>query len=252
MYHDVVDRGAEALSGFTTADADLYKVDPEQFAAHLKALTKNRTTGSDIAAAGDARQRLFVTFDDGGRSAYTHIAPQLELNNWRGHFFVATDYIDTKTFLTSDQIRDLDGRGHIIGSHSASHPLRMAAATDDAIFGEWRRSLEKLSDILKKRPSIASIPGGLYSNQVAAMASRAGIRKLFTSEPTTRTWQVAETICYGRYTIKRNTSPGTVAAIAGGEATPWLRQWLSWNVKKIAKSAAGHTYLDLRRWWFTD
>jgi peptidoglycan/xylan/chitin deacetylase (PgdA/CDA1 family) len=238
MYHDVVEAGTEASSGFASGDADLYKIDPQQFSAHLKVLGEGTTD-----------RPVFITFDDGGRSAYTHVAPQLEREDRRGHFFVATDYIDTPTFVTSDQIRDLDARGHVVGSHSASHPLRMAAASDEAILAEWRLSLEKLADIIGKRPSVASVPGGLYSRHVAQMASLAGIRTLFTSEPTTRTWQVADTTCVGRYTINRHTSLQTVSAVARGAAAPWMRQYLYWNVKKVMKSITGEKYLAFRHWW---
>jgi peptidoglycan/xylan/chitin deacetylase (PgdA/CDA1 family) len=191
-------------------------------------------------------QPLFITFDDGGRSAYTHIAPQLEKQNWLGHFFIATDYIDTPTFLSSDEIRELNKRGHVVGSHSASHPLRFAACSQDEMLREWRVSIERLSDILQEKVSVASIPGGLYSKQVAETASRAGIKKLFTSEPTTKTWQVEETICFGRYTIQRQTSAETVAAIARGEITPRLQQFLFWNAKKVVKTLGGGAYLKFR------
>lgn len=250
MYHDIVERGREETSGFVSADANLYKLDNLQFDAHLKALTESLKTkpGSVVDFEEKKSKPLFITFDDGGRSAYTRIAPLLEKQNWRGHFFVATDYIDTETFLSSDEIRELDKRGHVIGSHSASHPLRFAACGEDEILREWRVSTEKLSDILGKKISVASIPGGLYSKQVAENASRAGIKKLFTSEPVTKIWQVGETICFGRYTIQRGTSAETVAAIARGAITPRLQQLVLWNIKKAVKTIGGETYLKFRNW----
>lgn len=250
MYHDVVERGREEASGFVSADANLYKLDNLQFDAHLNALIKSLKTSPSSVVNFEkvSSEPLFITFDDGGRSAYTRIAPLLEKQNWRGHFFVATDYIDSETFLSSDEIRELDKRGHVIGSHSASHPLRFAACSEDAILREWRISAEKLSDILGKKISVASIPGGAYSKQIAESASRAGINKLFTSEPTTKTWQVGETTCFGRYTIQRGTSAETVAAIACGAVTPRLQQFLVWNTKKAIKTVGGESYLKFRNW----
>ncbi len=250
MYHDVVERGREEVSGFVSADANLYKLDDIQFNAHIKALIENLKTNprSIVEFEETKSEPLFITFDDGGRSAYTHIAPSLEKQNWRGHFFVATDYIDTETFLSGDEIRELDERGHVIGSHSASHPLRFAACSEDEILREWRVSTEKLSDILGKKISVASIPGGAYSKQIAESASRAGIKKLFTSEPTTKIWQVGETTCFGRYTIQRGTSAETVAAIACGAVSPRLQQFLFWNTKKAIKTVGGETYLKFRNW----
>lgn len=251
MYHDVVENGQEAVSGFVSADANLYKLDIEKFNSHLKALTESlKTKPSGVFEVEEAENGtpLFITFDDGGRSAYTHVAPLLEKQNWRGHFFIATDYIDTPTFLSSNEIRELRNRGHVIGSHSASHPLRFAACSKDEILREWRVSLEKLSDVLKEKVFVASIPGGLYSRQVAESASRAGIKKLFTSEPTTKTWQVGDTTCFGRYTIQRQTSAETVSAIACGAKLPRLQQYLFWNAKKAIKTVGGENYLKFRNW----
>lgn len=250
MYHDVVERGREETSGFVSADANLYKLDNRQFDSHLNALIKSlKANPCRVSEFEEMKSEpLFITFDDGGRSAYTHIAPLLETQNWRGHFFVATDYIDTETFLSSDEIRELYKRGHVIGSHSASHPLRFASCGENEIQREWRVSTERLSDILGKKISVASIPGGAYSRQIAESASRAGIKKLFTSEPTTKTWQVGETTCFGRYTIQRGTSAETVAAIARGALTPRLQQFVLWNTKKAIKTIGGETYLKFRNW----
>src|SRR5262249_60003963 len=79
-------------------------------------------------AGGSARQRLpfLITVDDGGVSYHRFIADRLEERGWRGHAFVSTDFIGAPGFLTASEIRELDDRGHIIGSHSASHPSRFS------------------------------------------------------------------------------------------------------------------------------
>jgi peptidoglycan/xylan/chitin deacetylase (PgdA/CDA1 family) len=190
---------------------------------------------------------LFITFDDGGRSAYTHIADALEERNWRGHFFVATDFIDTPAFLTGAQIRELHARGHVIGSHSASHPLRMAACTPARISEEWRASTEKLEDILGEKVSVASVPGGHFSKQVARAAAQTGIETLFNSEPVSRTYSIEGCRIIGRFSIQRNTSAQEAAALASGAASPRLRQFFWWNSKKLAKRLGGEFYLEARK-----
>ena len=50
----------------------------------------------------------------------------LERYGWPGYFFVATDWIGRPGFLNAAQFRELDSRGHVIGSHSCSYPERMA------------------------------------------------------------------------------------------------------------------------------
>ncbi|HIF95001.1 MAG TPA: polysaccharide deacetylase family protein [Myxococcales bacterium] len=91
------------------------------------------------------RPGLLMTFDDGLRSHAAHVAPLLEKYGFTGWFFVPSQFVDTPdaeqwTFanehaiepfgddylgdriaLSSDEVRDLDTRGHVIGSHTRHH-----------------------------------------------------------------------------------------------------------------------------------
>jgi peptidoglycan/xylan/chitin deacetylase (PgdA/CDA1 family) len=251
MYHDVVGRGEWETSGFPGADAALYKLEREAFAAHLRAIAESvrehpvRVTDIRLAPQ-PAASPLMITFDDGGVSAYTHIADMLEEHGWRGHFLVTTDYIDKPGFLKREQIRELHRRGHVIGSHSASHPQRMAHCGWDECLREWRTSLQALSDVLGEKVEVASVPGGYYSKKVAEAAAEAGIKRLFTSEPTSACHEVSGCLILGRYTIQRWMSPQTAAGLARGKLTPCLRQKLLWSAKKMTKALGGQYYLKLR------
>ena len=251
MYHDIVEHGGEAFSGFAGVDADLYKVETEQFAEQLKQISKvvkrNPDNVLEIEKAINQAQ-FFITFDDGGRGAYLQAAALLESYGWCGHFFIATNFIDTPTFLSADEIRELNSRGHIIGSHSASHPLRMASLTESEILREWQTSIEKLADILGYQVLTASVPGGHFSAKVAETASQAGIKFLFTSEPTTKIYKVNEMLVLGRYTIQRQTPTEVITAIARGDFSPRAKQFLLWNTKKIVKKVSGENYLKIRNW----
>ena len=251
LYHDVVLPGAFDASGFPGADADSYKMTVHDFTQHVAAVAAAvRPAAASVTAllgpAAPARP-VFITFDDGGLSAHGYIADILERAGWRGHFLVTTDYIDAPAFLTRAQIRDLAARGHTIGSHSCSHPTRMAACTTEQLAAEWSGSVGALADVMGAPVTVASVPGGYYSRAVASAASAAGIRVLFNSEPTTRSQRVGECLVLGRYGFRRNTPPTVAARIARGDALPRARQWLLWNGKKVAKRAAGTLYLRARR-----
>jgi len=77
--------------------------------------------------------------------------------------------------LPAEQIRDLHQRGHIIGSHSCSHPKRMSFCSRAELLQEWGRSCEILAGILGAPVTVASVPGGFYSRAVAEAAAEAGI-----------------------------------------------------------------------------
>jgi peptidoglycan/xylan/chitin deacetylase (PgdA/CDA1 family) len=254
MYHDVVEHAAHPTSGFGSADAALYKLEPEEFARHLAAIKAvvaarpSLVTELVTGKVGEAKPWM-LTFDDGGASSYTPIADSLETLGWRAHFFITTDYIGAPGFMNRAQIRDLQRRGHVIGSHSCSHPLRFAARPWQELQREWRESVQVLSDLLQEPVPIASIPGGQYSRQVAEAAAAAGIKALFTSEPTTACAEVKGCFVLGRYAMQRWTAATVAAAIVSGQFAPRFKQWLWWETKKSVKALGGDYYLKLRASW---
>jgi peptidoglycan/xylan/chitin deacetylase (PgdA/CDA1 family) len=250
MYHDVVEAGRETSSGFRGSGAARYKLRPRAFRQHLDALARALTATPRTAAeflADPPTPSVLLTFDDGGSSAAELIADLLDERGWRGHFLVATDFMNTASFVSTQQVRLLHHRGHVIGSHSCSHPDRMACCPWEQLVYEWSRSCAILGDILGEPVTVASVPGGSYSRRVAEAASLAGIRVLFTSEPKTGVRQVNKCCVVGRYTIYEGTTAAAAAAIVSRQ--PWRRlsQTVTWNVKKAAKAVGGRGYLVLRK-----
>jgi peptidoglycan/xylan/chitin deacetylase (PgdA/CDA1 family) len=251
LFHDVVPEGRWSESGFVSADADLYKLSCDQFRNHLECLRRNLrgqfTTAPQVLAGTVPGYPFLLSFDDGGVSAATHIADLLEEFGWRGHFLVTAGKVEDPGFLQPAQMRDLHNRGHIIGSHSYSHPLLMAHCSDEQLRDEWQRSGAILSDILGSPITVASVPGGHYSRAIAAAAANAGIRLLFNSEPTTRTHVVDGCLVFGRFCVKRSHSPEWSGRIVAGSIAPRLREMVLWNSKKVAKNLLGEIWLRGRR-----
>jgi peptidoglycan/xylan/chitin deacetylase (PgdA/CDA1 family) len=235
MYHDVVENGKYSASGFAGAGADLYKLDRQEFARHLEAI--------QTAIGG---REVSLTFDDGGVSAYETVAGMLEQHSRRGHFFITTDWIGRPGFLNADQIRELDRRGHVVGSHSCSHPTRMARLSGDQMLEEWKRSTERLAEIVGHPVKVASVPGGYYSRKVAEAAAQTGIEALFTSEPTAHVQVVGGCRVMGRYVVRRGMGPEWSAGFAAGKVAPRLRQAVLWRAKRVAKVLGGGLYLRVR------
>lgn len=258
MYHDVVAGEDHRETGFDIDGAELYKLTVADFERHLRALSsssdhapsevRGHLAASDQRADQNAhRSKPFtLTFDDGGKSAHSVIAPLLEGLGWRGHFFVATDMIGQPSFLDEAEVLDLHRRGHVIGSHSASHPERMSSLSPAELFEEWRGSLTRLSAVIGADVRVASVPNGYYSLDVARAASAAGIRALFTSEPTVTAVKVSDCLVLGRFSVVARTAPSAAAALVGHSPIDRLKQSCSWSVRKFAKSVAGEHYLALR------
>lgn len=252
-YHDVVVNGEYDSTGFTGAGPASYKLTLENFEAHLAAIAARRLAATrviDWLAEPRDRRPLFLTFDDGGNSAHTCIADALERHGWRGHFFVTAGRIDTPTFLSSAAMRDLTRRGHIIGSHSFSHPKMMGACPPEQVRDEWNRSVAILSDILGEPVTTASVPGGFYRPFLATAAAEAGIRALFTSNPSTLCERVGACHVLGRYTLRQWSKSSTAAAIAAGAIRPRASQWLLYSTLTFARALLGDHYTRLRqRFW---
>jgi peptidoglycan/xylan/chitin deacetylase (PgdA/CDA1 family) len=231
-------------------DADIYKLNCVEFRQHLRAISQ-QVPNPPITVPGlldglSAGHDVLLTFDDGGVSGLNYIADMLDEFAWKAHFLVTAGRISTPGFLSPNQIRELHRRGHIIGSHSYSHPERMSFCTRAELDEEWRRSTSVLSEIIGERIRVASVPCGYYSPHVASSAARSGIRWLFNSEPVVHSHSVDGCMVLGRFTIKRGDSPERSAAISAGAKRPRIQQYLFWNFKKTLKVLGGTAWLRLR------
>jgi len=249
LYHDVTNDAA--ASGFEGKDADLYKLSIKTFEDHLAAIAQNYPTVSTPSDLLSTRpdDTIIFTFDDGGVSAYIHTAPMLEARGFRGVFFIVTEKIGTNGFLNSEQILDLHQRGHVIGSHSHSHPMRFASLPNSRIFDEWKTSKNILEKIIGTKVLTASVPGGFYSKNVARLAQAAGFQIIYNSEPQARAYYEDKILVVGRFGIQMHTTTSEVLALAFNQGTLRLRQLSFWNFKKILKKIGGPVWITFRKWF---
>jgi peptidoglycan/xylan/chitin deacetylase (PgdA/CDA1 family) len=245
MYHDVIQDSMS--SDIETPRVTPYSLTHQHFRDHLNSIRQEAAIQTiQRRQAWSEETPIFLTFDDGETSAYTRAAGVLEARNWRGHFFITTDWIGKPGFLDRRQIRELSARGHVIGSHSCSHPERMSHLGSSELVKEWSASCAVLSEILGERVQVASVPAGFYSSKVGKAAAAAGIEVLFTSEPTTSTWVEDGCLILGRYCIQGHMPARTSGEIADGLLWPRWRQSTVWQAKKIIKALTGESYFTIR------
>ncbi len=250
IYHNVVDDGQASDIG----RRDRYTLARRHFEAHLDAVER-ALPGAGVRIVtrvehqpGEAAPSipLVLTFDDGETGAFPLTAELLEQRGWRGQFFIISDLVGRPGHLDAEALQELHRRGHVIGTHSATHPARISSLSQSLLQDEWRRSVATLEGIVGDRVTLGSVPGGFYSKRVARAAMAAGLRQLYTSEPTARARRLDGCQILGRYAITRNTSAETVVALAVGRPMAVMSQALSWQIKKAAKRVGGNAYLRVR------
>lgn len=254
LYHDVVAAGDFAASGFSSPGADAYKLERSDFLAHLDRISARvkrppLTTDELLRGPEPVGSNWMLHFDDGGLSAANLIAPALNARGWHGHFYIPTDFIGKPGFVNREHILQLREQGHVIGSHSCSHPARISALGREALHDEWRRSRDLLSDLLGEAIVVASVPGGFYSRRVAAAAFAEGFQVLFNSEPLSGVQNICGGQVLGRYSIMAATRAVIAARLVAGDAGPRIRQMVLWNVKKSLKFLVGPVYAAARNRW---
>lgn len=181
LYHEATDNPSD--SGFQRNSALPYKHKVEEFYSNIDIIEKNRKNIITVDKLNTHSNATLLTFDDGGKSALL-IAEYLEKYNLKGHFFITTSLIGDKYFLGKDEIIDLHNRGHIIGSHSHSHPNVFKSLTYDKMVFEWSRSKSILEDLLNTKIKTCSIPGGDSNSNSYLSAKECGYDFIFDSEPT--------------------------------------------------------------------
>lgn len=245
LYHDVVPAEDRDASGFPGALAARYKLEPELFEAHLAAVWATGVAVGVLAPEEPLPAAAF-TFDDGGSSAVA-AATLLEGYGWRGHFFIPSAFIGHPGFLGADDLRSLADRGHVVGSHSHSHPTYMGRLDPPTIEREWAESRARLGDVLGEPPLVASLPGGFLSRSVLSGAARAGYRMLMTSEPSTRPRTNDGLLAVGRFAIWSTTPASRAAAYVAGSRWARSRLWLEWHAKDTVKRISPAAYQALRK-----
>ncbi|MEP6763182.1 MAG: polysaccharide deacetylase family protein [Gemmatimonadaceae bacterium] len=251
LYHDVDEPSNFDATGFQGALADTYKLKTSDFISHLESISSARDDAPvliDTALPNVGRRAPWmITFDDGGTSALHPTADLLESRGWRGHFFITTGSTGKAGFLNADGVRELRARGHLIGAHSVTHPLRMADLDDASLLREWRDCRDTLESILNERVVVGSVPGGLYSDRVAKAAGVAGLRVLFNSEPTRKVRQVSDVTVIGRYSFKASSPASQVESLASESPVARTAQWVLWNSKTTLKTLSPKGFQAISR-----
>ncbi len=178
MYHSVAPR----YPGMTPMQRRL-TVEPDVFESQLRWLRDNGYTVIPLpalAASLEGGQALppkpvVITFDDGWDNQFRYALPVLERYGATATFYVTTEYLGHRHFLSWDQVRQMAGRGMNIGSHTRTHPF-LTRLGDAALRRELEGSRSALETALDRPAADLAYPYGSYDGRVVAAARAAGYR----------------------------------------------------------------------------
>lgn len=157
---------------------------PETFDAEMKYLAE---AGYHIVSFSDLEDHfrngrvlpqkpVILSFDDGWSDQFMYAFPILEKYHYQATFFVFTNSIGRRGFLTWNELRRMLVAGMTIGSHTRSHPYLTKIANSVALWDEIRGSKRTLEKRLGVTVNEFAYPFGQYNAAIAAMAAKAGYR----------------------------------------------------------------------------
>lgn len=232
MFHDIVSNEYPA-SGFLKEGAQQYTIDIDKFEEFVKFCNKYIP-------------EVIFTFDDGGSSFYNIVVQILERFNKRGIFCISTNFIGNNRFLTKEQIKEIHNRGHIIASHSCTHPRDISKLSIDTIVSEWTKSKKILENIIGEEVKIASIPGGAVSSRVLKGLKLAGYEEVYTSKPTDKLSLFEGMRIIGRYTITNHSDIAYLNKLL--QNTSYRKRLIAkYKLLRLLKSILGTNYNKIKQ-----
>jgi peptidoglycan/xylan/chitin deacetylase (PgdA/CDA1 family) len=171
------------------ADSGYHSVLPDQLLAYL-------TKGTPLPS-----KPFMLTFDDTRAEHYTIAAPEMEKYGFRGVYFVMTIPIGKPNYMTSEQIKELSDRGHVIGSHTWDHHNVKQLKGEDWI-AQMEKPIQKLQSITGRPIVHFAYPFGVWNDTAVSEIKKYAFKSAFQltgkrseSEPL--------------YTIRRTLVPGS-------------------------------------------
>lgn len=234
-------------------EMEYYSVVPASFAHQMNYLDQNGfnviTPEQFIEYRGKKGKippkSIIITFDDGYSDNYLNAFPSLVEHNFKGTFFVVTDYIGSENIfswlnlgrrsqadsrehkeywlpLGGEEIIKMAAQGSCIGSHTRTHS-HLNQQDLGTVSEELKGSKERLQKILVKSVVCFSYPYGEFNELVKSLVKATGYQMAVTTKWGTNTLK-SDPLALRRLVVEGHDSLGRFARKVNG-AYDW---WFGW------------------------
>ncbi len=197
-------------------DERSFAVSPEGFEAHLKYFQDN---GYRVVLARELinyfdegkplpAKAVAITFDDGRYGQYEFAFSLLKKYGMRATFFITTEWIGKKDFMTWAEIKEMSDAGMEIGSHGFNH-ANLTALSDDDLMKQLVESKSILEEKTGRTVDLLAYPGGNYNERVIEMAKATSYGAAFG------VYKIINQMPKYRYQIRRFHADDWLDSVAG-------------------------------------
>ena len=132
------------------ADSGYHSITPDQYYAYL-------TLGTPLP-----EKPVMISFDDTSVEQFTVGADELDKYGFKGVFFIMTISIGRPGYMSSEQLKSLSDKGHIIASHTTDHHNVKKYTGEDWDF-QLVKPKNKLESIIGKPVEYFAYPFGEWN-----------------------------------------------------------------------------------------
>ncbi len=243
MYHEL------ELAGRPLCQSDpgyaRYILPLATFRRQMEWLKQSNFRGLSVsqALAYPAQPAVCITFDDGCETDLIAASPVLREFGFAATFYVTAGFLDNPGYMSSTQLRELDGQGLEIGCHSMTHGYLSDVGESD-LKREIVDAKDRIEQIVGHKIEHFSCPGGRYNERALEMAQSAGFKTVANSEfhantPATNPYQL------GRVAMLRDLPIEAFRAICHDRGL-WKKR-LSHQTRRVAQSLLGNRKYDRLR-----
>lgn len=161
---------------------DALVTSPEKFDYHLSYFRDNgyNVLSMDELVEGVRSKKEFsknsvvITFDDGYEDNYTYALPILKKYGYEAVFFIPSEEVGQKGYLSWPQIREMIDSGMDIGGHAKYVDSYLPEKTSPELYKEIKESKSKLESNLNYSVDHFAYPIGGFNEQIKNITEESG------------------------------------------------------------------------------